>query len=88
MTTHEDNLALVTRILDDLRGIQAAYSEPTAEVARRARSAVKALQQALRLSAPKPPRKRKSCAGKLINQAHRQALHQRLLARLGADKES
>lgn len=62
MTTHEDNLALVTRILDDLRGIQAAYSEPTAELARRARDAVQALHAGMSIPANTPKPKRKPCS--------------------------
>lgn len=62
MSNHERNLCQVAEMLAELNTLCRAYSQPTAELARRARDAVKALHAGMSIPANTPKRKRKPCS--------------------------
>jgi hypothetical protein len=71
---HDERIELLTTIHAQLCEMRDAYCEPTATLARRACDAVKALQQAMRITHKERPRRRAATDGE-----RRRALHARLL---------
>lgn len=62
MSNHQHNLDKVAEMLRELNALCRAYSQPTAELARRARNAVKALHAGMSIPANTPKPKRKPCS--------------------------